>query len=212
MITAIGCARQHESVSEQTQFMNQFLIQTLRASDPNSLDKVIYSRADTEGTTVTRINATNLDFFIYFSMQNNAQIPASLASSSGWDIAFNRYKISSNSGNTNSAGLGGVCLSNLTSVSVAAATDRTSQNCSDDKFTIDGKSSTQGVGGSVGEFIGNALLTDWYNYEIGNLTTKGKIYIVKGGNGSNYFAVKIESYYSDAGTSGYPTFRWKKLP
>jgi len=192
--------------------MNQFLIQTLRASDPNSLDKVVYSKADTEGTTLTRINATNVDFFIYFSMQTNAQVPASLSSSTTWDIAFNRYKISSNSGNTNPAGLGGVCLSNATSVANAASTSRNNQDCSDDKFTIDGKASTQGVGGTVGEFIGNALLTDWYNYEIGNLTTKGKVYIVRTGTGSSYYAVRIENYYSDAGTSGYPTFRWKKLP
>jgi hypothetical protein len=209
---SIGCARENNSISEQSQFASQYLIQTLRAADPNSLDKVVFSKADTEGTTVTRINATNLDFYIYFSLQNNTQIPASLSSSTTWDIAFNRYKISTNSGSTNSSGLGGSCLSNQSSVASAAGTTRDNQNCADGMFTTDGKSSTQGVGGAVGEFIGNALLTDWYNYEIGNLTTKGKVYIIRSGSGSNYFAVKIESYYSDAGTSGYPTIRWKKLP
>ncbi len=212
IFTLIGCARDKESISEQTQFTNQLLLQTLRASDPNFLDKVVFSRADTEGTTVTRINSTNVDFYIYFSLQTNSQIPASLASSTSWDIAFNRYKISTNSGSTNSAGLGGSCLSNQTTVSAASNTNRINQNCTDDKFVIDGRSTTQGVGGAVGDFIGNPLMTEWYNYEIGNLTTKGLIYIVRSGNGSSYYAVRMESYYSEAGTSGYPTIRWKKLP
>ncbi len=211
-ILFVGCARERESIPQQTQFVNQYLIQVIRASDPNTLDKVIYSRADTEGTTLTRINATNLDFNVYFSFQNNVQIPQSLSSGNSWDIAFNRFKISTNSGTTNSTGLGGSCLSSLKSVAVAAATERKSQNCADNQFTTDGKSSTQGVGGAVGEFIGNALLTDWYNYEIGNLTTKGNVYIIRSGNGTNFYAVRIESYYSEAGTSGYPTIRWKKLP
>jgi hypothetical protein len=213
-LVLIGCARENKSITEQTQFINQYVIQALRAADPNTLDKVLFSRADTEGTTVTRINSTNLDFNIYFSFQTNKQIPASLSSSTTWDIAFNRYKISTNSGITNPSGLGGACLSTLTSVSSASSVSSSSQGCSDDKFTIDGKSATQGVGGAVGEFIGNALLTDWFNYEIGNLTTKGSVYIVRGGGGagSGFYAVRIESYYSEAGTSGYPTMRWKKLP
>ncbi|WP_246047018.1 HmuY family protein [Leptospira ognonensis] len=208
----VGCARERGSVSEQTQLANQYALQILRAADPNTLDKIVYSRADTEGTTLTRINATNLDFYIYFNFQTNSQVPQSLASSTSWDIAFNRYKISTNSGSTNASGFGGACLSNSNTVSIAASNSQNNQNCMADKFTIDGRSTTQGVGGAVGDFIGNSLLTDWFNYEIGNLTTKGNVYIVRSGTGNSYYAVKMESYYSEAGTSGYPTIRWKKLP
>ncbi|GBF51382.1 HmuY protein [Leptospira ryugenii] len=207
----VHCARQKESISQSTQFTNAYLINLIRANDPNSLDKIVFSRADVEGTTLTRINSTNQDFYIYFSMQTNSQIPASQASSTSWDIAFNRYKIATNGGGTNSSGRGAVCLSSLTSVSVAASTARAAQNCSDDKFVSDTRTSTQGIGGAVGEFVGNSILTDWFSYQIGNLTTKGLVYIVRSGTGNQYFAVRMESYYSDAGTSGYPTIRWKRL-
>ncbi|WP_246051873.1 HmuY family protein [Leptospira idonii] len=197
-------------------FINQLVADLLKANDPNSLDKVVYSRAETDGTTLTRINATNMDFYIYFSFRTNSQIPFSSVNTTNWDIAFNRYKLATNSGTSNSFGLGGACLSNQTTVTAAASIDRSSQNCSDTpstNFVIDAKTSTQGIGGVGAEFIGNALLTDWFNYQIGNLTTKGLIYIVRSGAGSSSnFAFKIENYYSDAGTSAYPTFRWKKLP
>ena len=212
ILTLIGCARQNESVSDRTQFLNAYALNLLKANDPNALDKIVYSRADIEGTTVTRINSTNQDFYIYVSLQTNSQLPASLASSTCWDIAFNRYKIATNSGSTNSSGNGGVCQSTQTNVGSAGNISKNDQGCLDGNFSVDGKSSTQGVGGTVGDFIGSSLLSDWFNYQIGNLTTKGLIYIIRSGNGNQYFAIKIESYYSEAGTSGYPTIRWKKLP
>lgn len=212
-LVAIGfffCARQEKALTDQEIIVNQLIINAINAGNPNALDKIVFSRLQADGSYLTRFNASNLDFYIYFYFEGNKQIPFSDKDKLTWDIAFNRYKVATNSGETNRSGLGGACKSNTTDFSVASSTSAASQGCS--TFTIDTSSTTQGIGGAGAVYVGNSLMTEWYNYTIGNLTPKSDIYLIRSGTGSSIYAVHIENYYSDAGTSGYPTIRWKKLP
>jgi hypothetical protein len=204
--------RMNQPLSDSDQLTQSLLLSLVRSVDPNALDKVVSSRNETDGSSLTRVNATNENFYIYFSLSTNKQVPASSAGGTGWDIAFNRYKLASNSGATNTNGRGGICLSNLTNFNQASVTSSANQNCPDSAFVIDGNSTTQGIGGVSGTFIGNPLLTDWFSYQIGNLTAKNQVFIVRSGDGLSFFTFRMENYYSDAGTSGYPLFRWRKIP
>lgn len=206
------CARQKAALTEEELIANQILTNIINAGNPNALDKIVFSRSEADGTFVTQINATNLDFYIYFQFSGNKQIPFSAKDEKTWDVAFNRYKLATNSGETNRFGLGGACRSNRTSVAEASAVSPGDQGCLVENFVLDQTGTTQGIGGAGATFVGNSLLTDWFNYEIGSLTPKGLVYIIRSGDGSSYYAMKIENYYSTAGTSGYPTIRWKKLP
>ncbi len=204
--------RMNQPLTDSDQLVQGLLLTAIRSVDPNAVDKVVLTRSETDGSILTRVNATNENFYIYFSLTTNKQLPASQAGSTTWDVAFNRYKLASNSGATNANGRGGVCLSNLTNFSQASTTSPANQNCPPSAFVVDGNATTQGIGGVAGQFVGNPLLTDWFNYQIGNLTTKNQIFIIRSGDGSSFYTFRMENYYSEAGTSGYPLFRWRKIP
>jgi|GEM_PF-3494683 len=207
----ISCARINKPISQERQYLEGLLLDAIRTQNPDTLDKVISSRLDSDGSVVTTINATNDNFFVYFSFSSNRQIPQSQVNQQIWDIGIKRYKFSTNSGATNSKGQGGACLSNQVSLNQAASLSPQNQNCGNNFFQIDSDSQTQGIGGTLGSFIGNPLLTDWFNYRIGELNPKNQVYLVRSGDGNSFFAFRMEGYYSQAGTSGYPNFRWRKL-
>ncbi|WP_244241771.1 HmuY family protein [Leptospira jelokensis] len=205
------CARQKPALTDQDLYVNQLITNIVNASNPNALDKIVFSRSNGDGSFTTRFNATNLDFYIFFHFETNKQVPLSQKDTLTWDIAFNRYKVATNSGDTNRFGLGGACLVNSSNFDEVSSRPSSSPGCS--PFVTDTSATTQGIGGAGAVYIGNALVTEWYDYTIGFLTpTANKIFLIKSGTGSSIYAVKIENYYSDAGTSGYPTIRWKKLP
>ncbi|MDF3822095.1 HmuY family protein [Leptospira sp. 96542] len=206
------CARQNKSLSDSDLLLNQLFVNIVNAGNPNALDKIVYSRAQADGSYVTQFNATNLDFYIYFQFTGNKQIPFSDKDSTGWDIAFNRYKAATNSGETNRFGLGGACKGNIQDYNAAIGTAAAGQNCSDANFILDQSTTTQGIGGAGAIFVGSPLVTEWYDYTIGFLSPQNEVFIIRSGTGSSYYAMRVEGYYSTAGTSGYPTIRWKKLP
>lgn len=208
----ISCARQNTALTDQDLFVNQTLTNIINAGNPNALDKIVFTRSLGDGSFLTRFNATNLDFYIYFHFASNEQVPLSEKDGTGWDIAFNRYKGASNSGATNPFASGGVCQANSTNFELVASRSPSLSGCGAANFTLDQSTTTQGIGGAGAVFVGNPVLTEWYNYTIGNLTTKGEVYIIRSGTGTLFYAVRVENYYSDAGTSGYPTIRWKQLP
>jgi len=210
LFLGMSCARINEPISQQDQFVNNLLVSTLRAADPNSLDKVVSSRSDPDGSNLTQINATNDNFYIYFSLTTNRQIPQSQAGTQGWDVAFNRYKLATNSGATNSGGRGGACLSNQSQINISIP--RANQGCPDASFVQDSVATTQGIGGASASFVGNSLLSDWFSYRIGELTPKAQTYILRSGDGTAFFSFRMENYYNSSGTSGYPTFRWRRFP
>ncbi|WP_210410397.1 HmuY family protein [Leptospira levettii] len=210
LILFASCARQKAALTDQDLLVNNLITSIINAGNPNALDKIVFSRSNGDGSYTTRFNATNLDFYIFFQFEANKQIPFSDKDKLTWDIAFNRYKVATNSGDTNRFGLGGGCKSNTTDFGLASSTSASSQGCT--SFTTDISTTTQGIGGAGAVYIGNPLVTEWYNYTIGFLSPKPDIFLIRSGTGSAIYAVHIENYYSDAGTSGYPTIRWKKLP
>ncbi len=118
-LSSLFCARQNASITEEELVVNQLLSNIINAGNPNALDKIVFSRSQADGSFITQINATNLDFYIYFQFEGNRQIPFSDKDGRTWDVAFNRYKLATNSGETNRFGSGGACKSNRGSVADA---------------------------------------------------------------------------------------------
>jgi hypothetical protein len=55
------------------------------------------------------------------------------------------------------------------------------------------------------------LNNGWFIYNIPSLTPNFTVFVVKSGDGAKYYAIQVIDYYSEAGTSGYPKFRWREI-
>ncbi len=135
-------------------------------------------------------------------------------SGTDWDLRFRRYQVATNSG-VSGEGSGGACNTGLTDLnavtSVGQFTSPTAGECPNflvdtDLTVADGEASSSG-------FPGSSVMVDWYTYNTTThvLESNNLIYIIRLRNGTDYIAIQFTDYYSDAGTSGYPTFRWKRL-
>ncbi len=196
----LNCARHGESLEQWQQIPTAALVEIVSSH-------IIAVESQTDGSTITRFNATEQEKWIYFSFSQNKEIFDAV----GWDLGIQRFKLSTNSGITNSNGLGGGCKTNSKDWAAAINSTRESLGCSDLSIVVDTNVTETSVGGVATNFNGNKALTDWYNYSIGNLEPNGNIYVVRSFNGSRYFLMKVVGYYSIAGTSGYPSIQWKEL-
>jgi len=129
--------------------------------------------------------------------------------SDDWDIRLRRFVIGTNSG-TSGGGSGGACDTGLTDF--AGVNSGNLGNCANSaNFQVDSIQTQQGAGfGDVNDSA-NPVLFNWYSYTIGVLTAKDNVYILRGKDGSSLLKFQMRGYYSQAGTSGYPTFRWAPL-
>ncbi|WP_243401449.1 HmuY family protein [Leptospira harrisiae] len=179
----------------------------------NTSCSVPTNAVSTTGSYITVVNASSACAWIYVSLKSDGVL---VDSSSQWDVAFKRYNIASNGG-TSGSGNGGVCNSGSTNFA-------TTFNGSECTTVVDVRLSSAGGGpvSASSESINPVLAAPldlnpmpagygtWYTYADTILTAKTNVYIVTGSEGSKY-ALQMLDYYSAAGTSGYPKFRWKKL-
>ena len=136
-----------------------------------------------------------------------------LTTASGpWDLRMRRFQAATNSGSSGS-GSGGACrtgLSDLSAVnSVGQFSSSTAGNCPN--FSVDVVQSAAGAGGGASDFSGSPIMLDWYNYDSVThvLSARSEVYIVRSSDGLNHYAIQFYDYYSQAGTSGHPSIRWK---
>jgi len=136
---------------------------------------------------------------------------------SRWDISFQRFKIGTASG-TSAAASGGACKANQTNFDAVAQVSTlggaSAPNCP--FFSVDQVLSAEsgGAGGSsTTSYSGNVALQEWYTYNIfgHTLSAKSDVYVVRASDGTRYYKVQMLDYYSSAGTSGYPKFRYKEI-
>jgi hypothetical protein len=168
------------------------------------------NEAASETTTVV-LNATQSNAWKYFSFDINDTLTVNNpATSDAWDLAFQRYRIRTNSGQTGSgqgcaanAGLTGQQgFNNLTQVS------DTLQFIQDDEITI-------AVQQGYATYLVNPELYNWFTME---MTTQGtqivpsdSIYVVKTAKGK-YAKVWFKSYYSASNESGHITMQYFYQP
>jgi hypothetical protein len=157
------------------------------------------------------INSTNSTSWKYFSFTTNDTVTVTdPATSTAWDLAFQRYRVRTNGG-----------LSGNGSGS-AANSYKKGQTGFDDlivvpdttTFVTDASISIA-VQQGYATYIVNPTIYTWFTLEFATQGTQivpsDYIYIVKTGTGK-YAKVWFKSYYSATNLSGYVTFQYKYQP
>ncbi|MEE2787050.1 MAG: HmuY family protein [Myxococcota bacterium] len=114
-------------------------------------------------------------------------------SGASWDLALRRYVIRLNGG--------------VSGTGTVVGQHRTE---------LDFREVTQAPDGGWGTDIEDdegLVFHDWYEYdqEAHVLTPKPGVWFVRADGGMRYYALVIESYYNDAGDSGFFQIRWKSV-
>jgi len=206
----INCARANKAENTDLVTLKNLIYTDYLAQEAAKKNLVISNTVLSDGQIETVINASNFDTVARYDFGTRAQSNDTI-----WDIGFERFKISTNSGATNSIGQSGACdTSSKTFASIASAS-----SCS--TFLPDLPNVQVNVGNNISgnqaatfglPYTGSPVLRDWYDYKIGELTPTNKVYIVRSSDSFNYYKVQIRGYYNSAGTSGFITFWWKQIP
>lgn len=168
------------------------------SSDPIAEGNISHTN-NGDGTTTTVVNATDHDLAIYIDLETGEEkTPNDPGNSMGWDLSFTRFAIAMNGGVSGMGGVEALLLNEKFEQLFVAPTDgyETDQP--------DGPDENQD-----NDLFFDRSGTVWYDYnsETHVLTPRDVTYIVRSVEG-DFFKIKIEDYYSDAGTSGYLRFTW----
>jgi hypothetical protein len=163
-------------------------------------DYVTFEPQD-DGGFLVRVDATRKESWVYVDMVGQKYVKAADAvGSSGWDLAFQRFKVISNSG---VSGPGEVEVAVLPGQSFEELTVAPK-----DGYVRDAEDGPDGNGD-----LDSAFLVDdgWYSYSLveHKLASRDVTYAVKA-RGS-YFKLRMVSYYDEAGSAGRLRLRWGKL-
>jgi len=159
----------------------------------------------------TEVNATNANTWKYFSFDKNDTVSiVDPANSLEWDIAFQRYRIRTNSGLAGN-GLWGAANSYSTGQAGFDALKTVSDTST---FVVD---TLVDIAVQMGfdTYIINPVLYTWFTLEFAAQGTQivptDYIYIVRTATGK-YAKVWFKSYYSATNASGYMNFQYKYQP
>ncbi|MCG9875322.1 MAG: HmuY family protein [Leptospiraceae bacterium] len=204
------CARLSDTDTAKRNETNNFLLQAVSGGlEPiGTRPELISNSPQSDGSTITQVRATSNDLWTNYSFATSA------LSNTEFDIGFQRFKVRTNGGATNNANQGAACRSN-TSTFPGASTSSASLGCTNTEFKNDINGQAQVIGGGGASFTGSDVLTNfdtgWFLYDIPTLSPRLTVFIIRSSNGTRFYAVQIIDYYSDAGTSGYPKFRWREI-
>ena len=210
----ITCARVNKAQNTDLIALKNFIFSEYLRQESARKNLVISNTVLSEGQIETVINASFTDVVARYDFTSRAQSN----DNSIWDIAFERFKISTNSGVTNSLGQSGACYTNTNNFN---SVNNTEPFCPKNNFISDTANVQVNVGNNISgsqgavfglPYTGSPVMRDWYNYSIGELSPSYKVYIVKSSDGFNFYKIQIRNYYNSAGTSGYVTFWWKQIP
>lgn len=157
------------------------------------------------------IKATGSTVWKYFSFTKNDTIAvADPATSSDWDLAFQRYRIKTNGGLSGN-GMGSAAYSykkGQTGFDALKVVPDTTTFVTDSSISI-------AIQGGYATYIVNPALYTWFTLEFATQGTQivpsDDVYIVKTGTGK-YAKVWFKSYYSATNLSGYVTIQYKYQP
>jgi len=157
------------------------------------------------------INSTGSATWKYFSFAKNDTISVSdPATSSDWDLAFQRYRIKTNGGKSGS-GVGSAANSyqkGQTGFDALKLVSDTATFVADDSIQI-------AIQQGYATYVVNPEIYTWFTIELATQGTQivpsDYIYIVKTGIGK-YAKVWFKSYYSATNVSGYVSFQYKYQP
>ena len=162
----------------------------------------ITNTQESGGAIATQVNATDAMAWVYFQFATGTEVtPQAPQNSTDWDLAVQRFQIKINGGMSGSAGaeatvVEGVTFDGMTQAPQASyITDQ--PDSADDDPDPD---------------YAFAKLGPWYTYNVMThlLTPKDQVYVLRSATGT-YYKMQMTAYYDKAGSSGYPTFRWKAV-
>ncbi|MBL8636858.1 MAG: HmuY family protein [Myxococcales bacterium] len=146
--------------------------------------------------------------FVYIDLINRKKVEITdvqADNSKDWDIAFKRWQIKINSGDS---GPGGVTVSRVAGKTLSEVTSApTDMYKADSYFDEKCKFSFDPIGG-----IGTEL-SDWYEYESGTsrLVPKKEVWVLKRRDGKGHIKVQLSSYYKGTTSANY-SLSWSYLP
>ncbi len=145
------------------------------------------------------IDATSREEWVLFDFERGEVIEDDLTSP-GWDLAFRRTKILTNSGVTNPAGPGGAF--DLGEIALEDAALPPAAAFETDRFGGDDRDEPE-----------NPAIGRWYSYSFVRhvVSVKPNAYLVRTG-GELDALVQFDSYYCDDGDPGCVTFRYRLVP
>jgi hypothetical protein len=148
------------------------------------------------GPLTYTVDARSRDIWMYFDFSRRSVVPVQNPKTDDWDLAFQRYIIRTNGGDTNPSGQGAVVR--LDARDLAAVL----QVPEDATFMPDVR--TKRRLSSL-----NPALAKWYKYDYMSnvLIPKPVVYIVRTQDGK-YAKMRILSYYCKEGISGCLTFEY----
>jgi hypothetical protein len=157
------------------------------------------------------INSTKSTVWKYFSFAKNDTVTVTdPATSSDWDLAFQRYRVKTNGGLSGN-GMGSAANSykkGQTGFDALTVIPDTTTFASDASISI-------AVQEGYKDYIVNPVLYTWFTLEYATQGTQivpsDYIYFVKTGTGK-YAKVWFKSYYSATNLSGYVSFQYKYQP
>ncbi len=157
------------------------------------------------------VKSTSSTQWKYFSFTSNDTVSVTDPDhSNAWDLAFQRYRIRTNSGLSGS-GMGGAANSYLKGQSGFDALTSVPDTST---FIVD-KSISVAVVMGYANYIVNPLLYTWFSLDLSvqgtQMLPSDFIYIVKTSIGK-YAKVWVKSYYSATNLSGYVTIQYKYQP
>jgi hypothetical protein len=153
-----------------------------------------------DGTLLTTIDATSETEWVHLRLADGQQVDVDdpLAEDAGWDLGFLRFHVKLAGGISGSAGVEAAPIEGVRLHDVSAAP---SEGWLTD--APDGDDDNEDP---------DYALRDWYAYDPMThvLTPHDTVWAIRTGDGSLY-ALRIEGYYDDAGTSGHMQFRWRPI-
>lgn len=149
-----------------------------------------------DGTYTTIVDSTSETAWMYVDFETGAKVTPTDA----WDLRFQRFHISSNSG---VSGTGGVAIAPIANTTFAQVTSPPATG-----YLVD---NADGNGDNLPDYVFDQGDT-WYDYNVTThvLTPRANVYVVKTDGGST-LKLELTKYYDDAGTSGWFTLHWGPL-
>lgn len=162
--------------------------------------------AQADGSTISTIDASENEAWVYLDLESKQEVLVdSPGSSAAWDVAFQRFKVKLNGGDS---GAQMVEATKIEGVSFDAVTTAPSggflKDAPDgpDDGTIADYALTYGPSSETGPW--------GYNVETHQLSDSGVIWVVRSVEG-NLYKFQFQDYYDEAGSPGHLTVRWAPL-
>lgn len=153
-----------------------------------------------DGTTTTVVDASDEAAWIYLDLQTKQEkTPMNPAASDGWDLAFHRFEIKINGGDS---GAGGMEVAVLEGADFDALAEAPAAGYVTDAADGDDEDTAPDLAFTSGDSL-------WYDYDPSThvLTPRDLVYVLASVEG-DYFKLRILTYYDEVGTAGFLKFQW----